>query len=67
MNNQNISDYFLILKINIPLFNDPILNKYADIFEFMDIPGISDSNSNFYLKKLFPYFIYNIKFLFFYF
>ena len=65
LNNQNISDYFLILKINIPLFNDPILNKYADIFEFMDIPGISDSNSNFYLKKLFPYFIYNIKFCFF--
>ena len=65
LNNQNISDYFLILKINIPLFNDPILSKYADIFEFMDIPGISDSNSNFYLKKLFPYFIYNIKFCFF--
>ena len=66
MNNQNINDFFLILKINIPLFNDPELSIYADMFEFMDIPGLSDSNNkNFYLKKLIPYFIFNIKFCFF--
>ena len=63
--NKNINDYFLILKINIPLFNDPELSKYADLFEFMDIPGLSDENNNFYLKTLFPYFVYNIKLCFF--
>ena len=63
--NKNINDYFLILKINIPLFNDPELSKYADLFEFMDIPGLTDDNNNFYLQTLFPYFVYNIKFCFF--
>ena len=62
---NNINDYFLILKINIPLFNDPELSKYADFFEFLDIPGLSDVNNQFYLKQLFPYFIDNSKFCFF--
>lgn len=53
------------MKINIPLFNDPNISKYADFFEFMDIPGLSEENNNSYLIKLFPYFIHNIKFCFF--
>ena len=65
INKNNINDYFLILKINIPLFNAPELSKYADLFEFMDIPGLSEDNNDFYLKKLFPYFIDNSKFCFF--
>ena len=47
------------------MFNDPELSKYADLFEFMDIPGLTDDNNNFYLQTLFPYFVYNIKFCFF--
>ena len=64
-----IRDYFLIMKINIPLFNEPELAPYANYFELMDIPGLNESssngNENYYLKKLFPYFINNTKFCFF--
>lgn len=63
---NNIKDYFLIMRINIPLFTESELSQYSNCFEFMDIPGLNESTvSNeecFYLKKLFPYFIYNIKF-----
>ena len=66
---KDIKDYFLIMKINIPLFNEPELAPYSNCFEFMDIPGLNETNDTdkegFYLKKLFPYFIYNVKFCFF--
>ena len=57
------------MKINIPFFNEPDLAPYANYFEFMDIPGLNESNiiekDNFFLNRLFPYFINNIKFCFF--
>lgn len=66
---NNNNDYFLIMKINIPFFNEPDLAPYANYFEFMDIPGLNESNiiekDNFFLNRLFPYFINNIKFCFF--
>ena len=54
-------DYFLLLKINIPFFNENEFAPYSDCFELMDIPGLS-TNSNFYINELFPYFINNAKF-----
>ena len=63
---NNIKDYFLIMRINIPLFTEPELSQYSNCFEFMDIPGLNESSYSdkecLYLQKLFPYFIYNIKF-----
>ena len=41
---NNNNDYFLIMKINIPFFNEPDLAPYANYFEFMDIPGLNESN-----------------------
>ena len=69
INESIIIDYFLIMRINIPLFNSPELAPYADCFELMDIPGLNETsnigNENYYLEKLFPYFINNVKFCFF--
>ena len=42
-------NYFLLLKINIPFFNDYEFSPYSDCFELMDIPGLN-TNSNFYYK-----------------
>ena len=57
-------DYFLILKINIPIFNDPKLAPYYKMFDLMDIPGLNESNNS-KIKKLLTLFEYNIKFCFF--
>ena len=61
---EDIKDYFLILKLNIPIFNDPQLAPYANLFDLMDIPGLNETD-NAHLKKLFSMFVYNIKFCFF--
>ena len=59
-------DYFLIMKINIPFFNDDEFALYSNFFELMDIPGLNDGGEEeYYIKKLFPYFINNSKFCFF--
>ena len=50
-------DYFLLLKINIPFFNENEFAPYSDCFELMDIPGLS-TNSNFYINELFPNFVF---------
>ena len=58
------SDYFLIIETNLPIFNDPVLEKFADYFEFLDIPGLDegDINENIYVKNLLPVIIPNISF-----
>lgn len=58
------SDYFLIVEPNLPIFNDPILKRYADLFEFLDIPGLDEDNfpNNIYIKDLIPVIIPNITF-----
>ena len=61
---NELNNYFLILRINIPFFNKPEYAPYANLFDLMDIPGLNDNNE-IYLKKLFPSFVYNIKFCFF--
>lgn len=39
---QEALKYFIIIEANLTIFNDPILEKYADIFEFLDIPGLDE-------------------------
>ena len=56
--------YFLIVEANLTLFNDPFLEKYSEFFEFMDIPGLNESNmnENLYSNFLIPIIIPNISF-----
>jgi len=61
---KDIRDYFLILKINIPIFNDPQLAPYANLFDLMDIPGLNETDNS-HIGELFSMFVYNIKFCFF--
>lgn len=58
------SDYFLIIEANLPIFNNPILSKFSDFFEFLDIPGLDEGNinENIYLRDLIPVIIPNISF-----
>ena len=63
IDSKDPKDYFLIMKINIPFFNDNGFAQYSNYFELMDIPGLSEDD--YYIKKLFPYFINNSKFCFF--
>ena len=51
------------MKINIPFFNEKEFAPYSNFFELMDIPGLSEDD--YYIEKLFPYFIDNSKFCFF--
>ena len=65
--------YFLIIEYEIPFFRGDF-EKYAELFEFMDIPGLNESSEitnnqqnnsiedNFYFKKIFPLIQNNIKF-----
>lgn len=60
-------NYFYILETYIPFFDDEKIKIYSNYFEFMDIPGLNEDNSNknkedIYFKKLLPLFINNIKF-----
>ena len=65
INSKDPKDYFLIMKINIPFFNESELAPYSNYFDLMDIPGLSEDE--FYIDILFPYFINNSKFFFFFF
>ena len=64
---QDISKYFIIIEANLIIFNDPALEKYADIFEFLDIPGLDEGSfdKNLYLSKLIPVIMPNLSFSFF--
>jgi len=65
-------NYFLIVEANLPIFNGTCLEKYSDIFEFMDIPGLNEAvdkeekidsvGNNFYFKEIIPTIIPNSKF-----
>ena len=56
--------YFLIVEANLTIFNVPDLEKYADIFEFLDIPGLDegDLTDNRYIRDLLPMIIPNLAF-----
>ena len=65
-------NYFLIIEANLPIFNGTCLEKYSDIFEFMDVPGLNEAvdkeekidsvGNNFYFKEIIPTIIPNSKF-----
>ena len=54
-------DFFLIIEANIPLFNGKN-NKYANFFEFLDLPGLDEGenepnnkkNSNIFRQQILP-------------
>ena len=59
-------NYFYIIESYIPLFEGEF-EKYADYFEFLDVPGLNESSlldiqENIYFEKVLPLFINNIKF-----
>ena len=67
--NINPENYFLIIKMNIPIFEGEY-EKYGEFIDFIDIPGLDEvkSISNFddYIKPifyniLFPFFIFDIE------
>ena len=60
-------NYFYIIETYIPLFEKENFKKYSEFFEFMDIPGLNESNNdenknNIYFRKILPLFINNVKF-----
>ena len=59
-------DFFLIIEMNIPIFNGE-LEKYSEIFEFMDLPGLNDTDEIqvFFKENILPIIIPNIIFSFF--
>ena len=59
-------NYFYIIESYIPLFEGEF-EKYADYFEFLDVPGLNESSlldiqENIYFEKVLPLFINNVKF-----
>ena len=59
-------NYFYIIEAYIPLFENEY-KIYSNFFEFMDIPGLNESNEqnyedNIYFRKILPIFINNVKF-----
>ena len=67
---KKISDipqnYFYIIENYIPFFSGEN-EKYANIFEFLDLPGLNENsdnldNDNIYYEKVLPLIINNIKF-----
>ena len=67
---KNIPDipqnYFYIIENYIPFFSGE-KEKYANLFEFLDIPGLNENsdninNDNIYYDKVLPLIINNIKF-----
>ncbi len=59
-------DFFIIIEMNIPIFNGE-LEKYSEIFEFMDLPGLNDTEEIqvFFKDNILPIIIPNIIFSFF--
>ena len=59
-------NYFYIIECYIPLFEGEY-EKYADYFEFMDVPGLNEGSfsenlDNIYLDKILPLFVNNVQF-----
>ena len=70
LNDKKLDDipqnYFLLIENYIPFF-EGIYEKYADFFEFLDIPGLNEianniNEDNIYFEKILPFIINNIKF-----
>ena len=61
---RETSKFFIIIEANLKIFNDPLLEKYADIFEFLDIPGLDEGEmaKSPYFKDLIPIIMPNIAF-----
>ena len=59
-------DFFLIIEMNIPIFNGE-LEQYFEIFEFMDLPGLNDTDDIqiFFKENILPIIYPNILFSFF--
>jgi hypothetical protein len=60
------SDYFLIIKTKIPIFEGEY-EKYGKLIDFLDIPGLDEGNTNFdnfiipiFKNILFPIFIFDV-------
>ena len=60
------SDYFLIIKTKIPIFEGEY-EKYGELIDFLDIPGLDEGNTNFdnfiipiFKNILFPIFIFDV-------
>lgn len=67
---MNPENYFLIIKMNIPIFNEKEFEKYGDYIDFIDIPGLDEvkqiNNFDDYILPifkniLFPFFIFDVK------
>ena len=61
------SDYFLIIKTKIPIFEEEEYKKYGKLIDFLDIPGLDEGNTNFdnfiipiFKNILFPIFIFDV-------
>ena len=48
---RDINNYFYILELNIPFFNEN--EEISNYFELMDIPGLNEKD-DFYLKEIIP-------------
>ena len=61
---KETSIFFIIIEANLTIFNDPLLKEYADIFEFLDIPGLDEGEfgKSPYFKDLIPIIMPNIVF-----
>ena len=70
---MNPENYFLIIKMNIPIFDDKEYSKYGELIDFIDIPGLDEVNelepiNNFedfilpiFKNILFPFLIFDVK------
>ena len=65
----NPENYFLIIKMNIPIFQND-LEEYGELIDFLDIPGLNESNYDngfddfiklLFTNILFPIFIFDVQ------
>ena len=45
--------YFLLIEVDIPFFHGEF-EKYADLIEFIDIPGLNEIGKNIYFNQIIP-------------
>jgi hypothetical protein len=57
LRNLKIENFFKLIEVDIPLFHGDF-EKYADLIEFIDIPGLDEHHfylKDFYNKQVFPF------------
>ena len=57
LRNLKIENFFKLIEVDIPLFHGDF-EKYADLIEFIDIPGLDEYNiylKDFYISQVFPF------------